>query len=223
MYFLAIFSVFRKNYLFFRKISLVGLVPDFSFYWKVSKVIVFMYLGALRLHFWGESESKNSKKHFKNPWSIRIYYRTQTQQASDFIYSTESWRKRKREKGAKMYSENGMQERDQKLEQLQRMSRHLLHDESEREKCVCARERERKRERERESRQWSISINCQDDVSLRHTSTLSSRKSEQGRSGSKNFFSLLLLKKDEQLRQPPLHHRVLEEEESRPFKYFFHW
>ncbi len=66
-------------------------------------------------------------------------------------------KERKREKGAKMYSENGLQERDQKLEQLQRMSRHLLHDESEREECVCAcvceREREREREGERESRQ----------------------------------------------------------------------
>ena len=102
--------------------------------------------------------------------------------------------------GRKCIHKNGMQERDHKDEQLQRMSRHLLHDEREWEECVwecvlvcvsmCVCVCVCERERERESRQWSISINCQDDVSLRHTSTLSSRKSEQDRRGAK-IFSLL--------------------------------
>jgi len=54
------------------------------------------------------------------------------------------------------------------------MSRHFLHD--------IKTERKTKRQKDRwtnEQKVWSISINCQADVSLRHTSRLSIRRTEQ--------------------------------------------
>jgi hypothetical protein len=76
------------------------------------------------------------------------------------------------------YSEVSMQKREREKETAAtEMSRHFLHDRKTERKTK--RQKDWRTDKQTNRKVWSISINCQADVSLRHTSRLSIRRTEQ--------------------------------------------